>query len=155
VSGQNVDPPEVDRRDARLGFIVLLGILAIAGWSSQADRDIRAPIRLQGMIEEPLGEAVDAGLPLGDWPCSHQLRGESLHCSETVRLRMDLPLDVGIRPLLELDGEIRSGGSRAPDQGILVYASGEGHRFTTSWKTAKKVAKRSGEAELFFGHELP
>ena len=125
-------------------------------WTTTLDAAIGAPQSIESAaIARVAEDRVQAPLELGDWPCRGDRAGALLTCSDTVALRTDLDLDLELRPLFPVAGAVAVGGPRSPDRGVLVYRVGGELRFTTSERTARKVARDSESATLYFGYTAP
>jgi hypothetical protein len=144
------------RSDLLIGVAVLVIIVVAVVQSSRLDGPIRAPIQLEIAVQELVGEGDredEALLPLGDRPCAGTTVGELLICDDRVHLWTDMDTGASARPLFGVDGPVLAGGAMAPHRGILVYRTPDGLRYTTSHKTAKRVADQASEVWLYFGYE--
>ncbi len=141
------------RGDALLGAVVLAGIVGLVVLAGRLDGPIRAPIAIEAAVQEAAGDASGSSLPVGDFPCAGTQVGPHLVCSDDFALRTDLPLGFELRPLYHADGPILAGGPIAPDRGVLVYELAGELRYTTSDKTAERVADAARDPRLFFGYD--
>ncbi len=141
---------------------VLLGLVLL---SLRLDGPIQADGLLTAELAQHNPDSRMGSLPLGDAPCDLRLlrgassledahfRGATYAICGHIGLRLDLRTGLTVRPKYELAGTLRVGGPMGPDRGILLYEAADGFRWTTSDRTAKRVAKVDDvRAWLVFGH---
>lgn len=156
---------EHDRRDLRVGLVSLAVLIGLVILSFRLDGPIEADGLLPAELARLNPDSRPGSLPLGDAPCAlrvlrgaedladRDFRGATYAVCGHVGFRMDHLTDLTVRPKYTIAGTLRVGGPLAPDRGILLYESPEGLRWTTSDRTAKRVAKVDElRAWLVFGH---